>query len=135
MTLMKWEQRFSVGIKTADEQHKNLIELINTLSIVMQDGESNDVVAMHLMNLIDSTDKHFKYEEQLFQLYDYPEAVEHKQQHDELLGQLRELYRRVVAGTSMLSIEIMAFLKGWLIEHIVVDDQQYSEYLILRGVK
>ena len=34
-----------------------------------------------------------------------------------------------------LSIEVMDFLKDWLIKHILATDKEYSVFLISKGVK
>ncbi len=85
--------------------------------------------------LIVYTDKHFKYEENLFGIFEYPDSAEHKKEHDELIKQVETLNEKFNSGKSSLSIQVMAFLKTWLSEHIETSDKKYSEFLISRGVR
>jgi len=133
--LIKWDDDFSVGIETADTHHKKLISMINTLHEAMVKGESDDIVAKILSALIVYTDKHFEYEENLFLTHNYPKYEEHKEEHDELIRQVKELNHKLIYYKTSLSIEVMNFLKEWLTNHIQVTDKAYTEFLNSRGVR
>ncbi len=85
--------------------------------------------------LIVYTDKHFKYEEELFVTYNYPGYEEHKREHDELTRQVQELNAKFTAGSASFSMEMMRFLKAWVIEHIMQSDKKYSAFLNDKGIK
>jgi len=135
MPLMEWKEEHSVGIETADKHHQKLISMINSLYDAMQEGSSREIVSKILSALIVYTDKHFKYEEELFKTYNYPGFISHKKQHDELIKQVQELSEKFNTGTTTISIELMRFLKHWLTEHIMVADKKYTEFLNSKGVK
>ncbi len=81
------------------------------------------------------TDKHFEYEENLLKTYNYPGYQEQKDQHVELFRQVEELNERFQSSRTSMSIEMMKFLKGWLIDHINGTDKQYTEFLHNKGVR
>ena len=69
MPLIAWDQGFSVGVGSIDEQHKKLIGLLNDLHDAMRFGKGRDVLGKVLAELIDYTAYHFRTEEGLFAKY------------------------------------------------------------------
>ncbi len=135
MPLMDWSDDFSVGIESIDNQHKKLVNMLNALYDSMQSGEGNEMLGKVLGGLAAYTVNHFKYEEDLFAQHGYPGTAEHKKQHDDLLAQVTDLKNKFDAGSATLSMEVMKFLKDWLITHIQGSDKAYSAFLIEKGVK
>ncbi len=133
MPLIEWSDNYSVGIETADIHHKKLSSMINSLYESMKSGDSHEVVAKILSALIVYTDKHFEYEEDLLKTHNYPGYEEQK--HIELLEQVKELNEKFNSRTTTISIELLSFLKGWLIDHINGTDKKYTEFLHSKGVK
>ncbi|WP_196138670.1 bacteriohemerythrin [Aliikangiella sp. G2MR2-5] len=135
MSLIEWSHKYSIGIPSIDEQHKQLIKLINQLNKAMASGESASVVAAILAGLTGYTESHFAYEEQLFEKYGYPQTEEHKKEHQRMIdriGQFHVEFAQDPGGS--ISLEIMQFLTYWLTNHIQGSDREYAEYLIKKGV-
>jgi hemerythrin len=85
--------------------------------------------------LVDYTKVHFAREEKLFGQTGYPEAVPHKQQHDALTRQVLDVQRKYAAGAAAtVSLEVMHFLRDWLIKHIQGTDQKYRSHLNAKGI-
>jgi hemerythrin-like metal-binding protein len=135
MPLLQWNSYLSTGISSIDEQHKKLIDMINTLNDAFMAGKANDVLSQIFADLSDYTSRHFGYEEQLFAEHGYPESEAHKNEHEALINQVQALHRKMEQGDFIISIEVMAFLKDWLTNHILKTDVAYSQFLIERGVK
>lgn len=134
MALIKWSERFSVNIKVIDEDHMKLAGLINTLYDAMCMGKGNDVLGKVLTDLIDYTVYHFRTEEDFFESYGYSEFRQHKKEHDELTNQAVELKNKHDRGEVVLTIEVMNFLRDWLINHILDSDKKYISFLNSKGV-
>jgi len=78
---------------------------------------------------------HFAHEEKLFAQTRYPEAAAHKKQHDELTRQVLEVQAKFHRGeTGTLTLEIMNFLRNWLVNHILGSDKKYGPHLNSNGV-
>ncbi|MDM8559369.1 bacteriohemerythrin [Candidatus Parabeggiatoa sp. HSG14] len=135
MALIEWTDDLSVGIEIADIHHKKLVSMINALHNAIIKGYSKKVMENILSALSVYTQKHFEYEEKLFETYNYPEYKEHKRQHDNLKKQVLEFNEEFNAGNTMLSIKLLDFLKSWLIQHIVKSDKKYAAFLNEKGVK
>lgn len=134
MSLINWDESYSVNIKKIDEQHKELVKLVNELHDAMSQGAANDVLSKVLNSLVDYTIIHFNTEEELFKSYNYPDAQNHKTEHDKLTQQVKDFQGKFRDGKSTITYELMDFLSDWLINHILDSDKKYSSYLKSRGV-
>ncbi len=136
MPLITWSAQLSVGIESIDRDNiKKLINMINALNDAIADGSSKDIMQKIFDGLAVYTEKHFGYEERLFAQYGYEETVAHKAEHEALLNQVVELKKKMESGDFMIGIEVMAFLKEWLTNHIMRTDKAYSKFLVEKGVK
>jgi hemerythrin len=78
---------------------------------------------------------HFDREENFFAQTGYPAATSHKQERDALTRQVIEIQKKYAAGASAaLSLEVMKFLRNWLIQHIQGSDQKYRPHLNSKGI-
>ena len=59
----------------------------------------------------------------------------HKIVHDKLTKQVIEQQQDIKNGKALITMEVMSFLKNWLIDHIQNTDKKYSAFLISKGVK
>jgi len=136
VTYFEWDDRYSVGILSIDRQHQVLIDYINRLDEEMRKSESDRNMLMYILNgLVGYTKSHFKYEEMLFVLHEYPEAEQHKDHHANLFIQVAEFRKRFEDGDLNVGRELLAFLKDWLNIHILQEDMAYSPHLLDRHVR
>jgi hemerythrin-like metal-binding protein len=135
MPLMTWTDRLSVGVKVLDEDHKRLIAMVNELYDAMQAGQGREALGRILDGLVRYTKEHFVREEKFFAQSGYPATAPHKQEHDALTQQVIEVQRKYAAGSAAtLTLEVLQFLKKWLINHIQGSDQKYRAHLNARGI-
>ncbi|MFK5892091.1 MAG: bacteriohemerythrin [Pseudomonadota bacterium] len=135
MALIIWTNELSVGIKSIDEQHKNLINMINALNDALADGSANEIIHEIFDGLAVYTITHMNYEEKLLDQYGYTQSAKHTTEHEILKERVAELQKKMDDGDFMIAIEVLSFLKDWLTEHILKTDMAYSEFLISKGVK
>jgi hemerythrin len=135
MPLMMWNDRLSVGVKVLDDDHKKLVGMINQLFDAIQSGHGKDSLGKILDGLIDYTKVHFAREEQFFVQTGYGASAAHKKEHDDLTRQVLDVQKKYNAGvTGTLSLEVMNFLKNWLLTHIQGSDQKYGPHLNGKGI-
>jgi hemerythrin-like metal-binding protein len=134
MPLITWENKFSVGVKELDNQHKKLIELINELYDSMRAGHGKDVLKQILNDLLEYTKYHFDTEEKYFIKYNYYGKTEHMKEHAELKEKVMDLKQKVDGGKAVISNEILQFLKNWLSTHIMESDKRYSSFFNDKGL-
>jgi hemerythrin-like metal-binding protein len=123
---MEWRPAYSVGNASIDNQHKQIIEIINDLYSAMQAGEDADIVKPLLERLLAYTDMHFEFEEQVMEECGYPHLDEHRHLHDQLRHRTDDLRNHVglVTGSDLLH-----FLAEWWADHIQAADKQYAPYV------
>jgi hemerythrin-like metal-binding protein len=134
MSLIKWDDSYSVHIKKIDEQHQILVRLVNELHDAMAKGAARNVLSEVLNSLVSYTVIHFKAEEDLFAEYQYAETDKHTAEHNKLTQQVKEFQEKFHQGKSSITYELMNFLSDWLINHILGSDKKYATYLNSKGV-
>jgi hemerythrin len=131
---MAWSPALSVKIQQFDDQHIKLVNMVNELHDAMKEGKGSVVLGRILNGLISYTSSHFTDEEQLMALHAYPETAAHKVEHEKLVRQVMELQSNFKAGKAILTLDVLMFLKEWLMKHIQGDDKRYGVYLNTKGV-
>lgn len=129
MAIFQWTDKYSVNNKIIDSQHKKLVDMINELHTAMSMGKGKELLEPILNDLIFYTKSHFKTEEQMMQKAKYAGYEEHKMEHDQFTNKVMDLSKRYKEGKTVLTIEVMNFLKDWLINHIEVSDKKYKEVI------
>ena len=132
---LTWKDSYSVGIDSIDNDHKKLIHLINNLQTAVDYKTDRQFESQTLDEVVDYTVYHFTREEGLMEDNGYPGFVPHKAKHEEMIAKVNnyvEAYKKDESG----AIEsLLTYLKSWLIKHINGTDQEYSEFLISKGVE
>lgn len=134
MAFMAWSDNMSVGITELDAQHKKLLGYLNQLFDAMSAGQGASSLKPILDGLVQYTLTHFSTEERYMQEYQYPSYAEQKKEHEELTRKVCELKDRFNNGKTMLSVEMLNFLKNWLTAHIQGSDKRYSAFFREKGL-
>lgn len=135
MALLEWSQEYSVNVRQMDEQHKNLVGMINELDESISNGTVNEAVKPVLDELLDYTAYHFISEEKLLEMYGYPRLRQQKQEHEALTWRVLDLRSRYEAGEGVGPMEVLDFLTEWLKNHLIASDKDYGAYLNSKGVR
>ncbi len=135
MAMINWDISLKTGVQIVDDQHKNLVELVNRLYDAMVKGKGNQALGGILTELIDYTVYHFKTEEDLFRQYSYREAEHHIAEHNDLTQKAIALKQAFDGGKTAITLETMNFLKDWLVNHIMKSDKNFGPFLNSKGVK
>ena len=128
MTILRWTDALSVGIDEIDQQHKNLIMMVNELNEAMHERKAKDILGTIIDGLINYAATHFATEEKYFARYSYPETEIHKKEHVSFVEKIIEFKLGFDEGRLLLSLEVMNFLQEWLITHIQISDRKYCVY-------
>ena len=122
MALIKWRDELKVGIEEIDEDHRALIELINALYDVMQLGADQVQVVGLLGEIYTQIASHFALEEKLMREMRYGDYVIHKEDHDTLLDELREIMDEVEDDGSFDAVQLSSDLNRWFSDHFAEFD-------------
>jgi len=128
--LMTWDNSFALQIPVVDEQHRRLLGLVNQLHAAMKLKKDSREIGSVLAGLSDYTTFHFSQEEKLMKQAGYQQLESHQKIHRDLVSRITEIRTKFDAGDSMVSMELMEFLKEWLTRHIKGTDKQYAAAVI-----
>ena len=133
MELIQLEDRLRLNIPEIDAQHQRLIELVNRLHEGLLGGADREVRDSLLSQLMEGTQSHCAYEEELMLRYGYPEFKAHKSEHDRLKRNLTDLIERYRNGELFLSIAVVMELRCWATIHIEKSDMPLGAFLADRN--
>ncbi len=133
MTLI-WRKPLEIGDETIDTDHKYLICMINTVELTMRTPEHRDLLPATLEQLVEYTNAHFKREESIMLLTNYPRYMQHKQQHQLLIQELDDIQKKLQErGGGEFSdgecAELAKLFRHWLIDHLVKEDMLLKPWL------
>ena len=95
--LIEWRSEFETGIPDVDHEHRELIALINRLPAVL-DATPDAPARRVLGDVYAGIAAHFALEERVMRESGYDEYREHKEEHERLLDDLRDLMDDWEAG-------------------------------------
>ena len=90
MALLKWKPEYTVGVAGVDLEHQQLIALINEVYKLLEQNTDSENVDQYLGEIYASISAHFALEESCMRASNYDEYKAHKDDHEELLNQIRD---------------------------------------------
>jgi methyl-accepting chemotaxis protein len=133
--LFRFSEVYSVKVADLDKQHQGIFEYINRIHAAIKRRASNDELAPIIRDMADFTARHFANEERLMQSVRYPDLESHKPIHVKLIADLTTVLKRLERNEEVNLIELMVFLKNWLVSHIQGTDKKYSDAMNRAGVR
>lgn len=129
MELIEWSDKYLVGYNEIDNQHKGLVIMINELYNLMTIGKSKENLEIIFNHLTAYTKEHFNTEEIMMKKYAYPDFEQHKLEHSKFIERLKSFKTDFENNKITISIEVLNFLKDWLLNHIFISDKKYMPLL------
>jgi hemerythrin-like metal-binding protein len=133
MSLIQWDERYSVGVSALDADHRTLVNLINQLDESCRARPEQRAVAALLDRLKSNIAEHFAREEAMMERLEYPELADHWNHHVETNATLQRIFERAAVDAAARS-EAAEFLKRWFIAHALGADGQLRRFFIDKGV-
>ncbi|MDP8208184.1 MAG: bacteriohemerythrin [Candidatus Electryonea clarkiae] len=133
MSYLSWKDEYSVGVPLFDEQHKKIFGFINDLGDAISGYEEHAVLRQVLYDLIMYTKVHFSDEEYNLYLYKYDDYEKHKEEHDKLAREVIDFALEFCSKPD-LSVEVMGFLKDWILNHILKSDKEYHDLFVNKEI-
>ncbi|GFE61199.1 bacteriohemerythrin [Geobacter sp. AOG2] len=132
MTLIKWDNSLSLKVNVLDEHHRHLVGLLNKSYNAIQLNDKH-IIELILGELFDYAKYHFGTEEHLMHENDFPSLLSHEKDHNYFFYQIDELQSKLRSGESLYNVQIVVFLRDWLVNHILVKDRALADYLVGNG--
>lgn len=125
---LTWTDTLATGIRQIDLQHQELIEIINELETAHAAGRQAEALDEVLPRLTAYVLFHFATEEALMPAAAaYAHAEKHRQQHQEFAARVAALRSQPTASIDLDTF--IAYLKRWLVEHIMKTDHDLARHI------
>lgn len=128
---INWKDSFKIGIAEIDAQHRELFSRLDMLENALRDGKGKDIVFSTFHFLDNYVRRHFKAEEELQALYQYPHLLMHGAEHAAFKKRLNDLEERLTLEepSEKLAALIQTLLTQWLITHVTNLDKELTHYM------
>ena len=127
MQLLQWKPTYSLGIPAVDLEHRKMIEMINDVYSRIDREQEEESVQTALADIHAGISAHFALEERLMRESAWPEYADHKDDHEELLDQIRDIMDAYSddpeSGTEILRRR----LSDWFGRHFATFDARLHE--------
>jgi hemerythrin len=129
-----WKDEYSVGVRLFDEQHKHFFEITNEIYELLENGRASRET---LLAVVDKMSSYIHYhlfsEDEIFHLYDYPDAKSHIKAHQGYSRKIKQYMNKLLKVKSKIDYqemvkELLDFASQWLSWHILETDKKYSEF-------
>jgi hemerythrin-like metal-binding protein len=119
-----WNSNLSVGYDEIDNQHKELIKLINELFSAFIEKKHLNFIIEVVSRLTDYTIYHFHAESEIFKKYTVTNLTSHLKEHEEFVIQVAAFSKDLKQNPNALTFKVMNFLQKWTLDHIQGTDKE-----------
>ncbi|MSN24914.1 MAG: bacteriohemerythrin [Geobacter sp.] len=128
---IQWRDSLAIGVKSIDDQHKELLARFDKLLNACESGKGIEELKRLLLFLEDYVQTHFNDEEALQKLHRYPGYAEHREQHVYFVSKIKDLRAETDKdGFSLHNvIETNNLLLKWLLNHISKVDTKLGAFI------
>jgi hemerythrin-like metal-binding protein len=131
--IFPWNSNFETGIELIDEQHKELVRLLNTLVSHIAKGSDPPMLEEIIQQLNDYVIYHFSAEEDIWRSHFEGDVwfKWHHQSHDDFIHEIEKV--RCTESSKPLEetlLGIVKFLTHWLARHILDSDRRMAKVVL-----
>jgi hemerythrin len=129
MQLLQWKPSFTLGIASVDTEHRDMINTINRVYATLEDEGSELQVNRVLGEIHAQISAHFALEERLMRAAGYAEYAQHKDSHEQLLDEIRDLMDSFSADPVAGRTQLQESLSNWFGVHFSTFDARLHTHL------
>lgn len=122
------QKELKLGITDMDQTHREFLELLNAAK-----SSSGTAFLKAFEQLIGHTEAHFKTEETLMRERSFHGLAEHREEHENLLGEIRYFYEKTQKMPAFGRAYIDEYAYDKFYRHIINIDSQLAQFL--KGVE
>lgn len=129
MPLIEWKDEFNVGVPAVDHEHREMVEMINALYATLSQPDSESAVMDFLGEIYAKISAHFALEEKIMREQKYDQFADHKQDHERLLDEIRDIMDSYEDSAAFDERELERHLTAWFTEHFKTRDARLHKHL------
>jgi hemerythrin-like metal-binding protein len=135
MSFFTWQAKYETGIESIDNDHRKLVAMIDQLFNAMSKGEAKEVIEDIVNGLTEYSLVHFTREEVFMKSINFASFEKHKKVHDSFIEKVKVFKQKLEDGQQNITVEVVGFLRDWLINHIQYTDREYINDFTKFGIK
>lgn len=129
--IFPWDKNFETGIEIIDEQHKQLVNILNKLAANLANLSNKLVLNEIFEELAEYADYHFKTEEAVWRKYLKNDDcfTEHEKTHNTFIDDVISL-KNSDKNFDETIYDVVTFLSKWLAYHILDTDKRMAKVVL-----
>ena len=128
MPLIEWTDDMKVGIAAVDHEHAILVVEINAIGDLIASGDNPEAITKRLGLIYTHIEAHFALEEKIMREIAYLGYEAHKEDHDRLLEDIRDIMDDVASKSDDVYEQLGQRLSLWFSEHFRTLDRSFHNY-------
>lgn len=126
-----WRDEFSTGIGSVDHEHRELVRLLNDVVAMLDKDADHDEVLDALGEVNAKISAHFALEETIMQGANYVDLEPHKEDHERLLDEIRDIMDAYEEGDyESRRDDFVIRLSNWFVTHFSTMDSKLHHSLL-----
>lgn len=135
--LIVWNDSLVTGVTEIDSQHRILVNSINEANTRLTSDFNAEILDQITRDLLSYALYHFETEENLMQEFNYvaasaEDSATHLRQHREFSSIVVKVREGIKAGNLMSREDLLSFLNGWLLNHILNTDKRLAAFVLTK---
>lgn len=123
MMKLIWDEHFSVGVASMDQQHRVIFDHMSAVCSALEEGAPRPKSAAMLQTFDIYCKMHFFEEERLMDEMQYPAMGGHRRQHDLFVSNLEGFMAQ-----KHQTLDDFLALRDWFLSHILREDIPYGAF-------
>lgn len=131
---IEWDDNLKTGVFAIDEQHQELLVMLNRFDRFRQGKKSFCEAFEELKKYMQV---HFKTEEDFMKNANYSEMEEHKKCHDKFVEEIYKIEEKInqTENINCIGDELSKFATDWVIKHYSNEDVKLANYIKKSQIK
>jgi hemerythrin len=130
MALIEWRKEFETGVPDVDYEHRELVNLINSLHGEIVMGSDRARINEFLGEVFAKIAAHFALEESIMRKHRYDEYAAHKAEHEALLDEIRDIMDAAEASPEPnYQSALSETVRDWFVNHFKSKDARLHRQL------
>ena len=125
--IFQWRKEYSLDIEEIDRQHQELIMSTNQLFDAISTNVDMTIKIDIFNSLIQKSQNHFDYEEDLMKKHQFSELNTHRKKHERILQEIHDKMKLCEKNALVLDLNFVESVRDWLINHIFKEDRKIAQ--------
>lgn len=124
---IEWKEEYNLGIEEIDFEHRIFVSIIKKIDDVVNSDTEKSLLRL-IMELKKYAAFHFQSEENTMIDVNFPDIINHKNQHERLLSKLQLIILQIEMDQIELN-KLPTFLMEWFVSHTLEEDKKLATFL------